>query len=137
MKNFFSDVKTAADIFLDIRKERKQGREVEVRKVKSLPVFCVGPGLLDTVEGIVLWNHSRQVYNKIENAFKALPDEEKKRQSFSPNDGEFIERANFWKTLVSSVLPPEQSRKAMMSILQWYIHIKQLPKQAKRVPETR
>lgn len=124
MKKLLNDVKTASGIFMDIRKARKEGAEVKVRKVRSLPVFSVGLGILDTVEGCTLWNRNKEVFGEIQGAFDALPEEERKKQTSAPKDGEFVERAYFWKTLISSALPPEQTRKAMISILEWYIHIK-------------
>lgn len=126
MKKLLNDVKIAAGIFTDIRKARKEGTEVEVRKVRRLPVLSVGLSILDTVEGITLWNQNKDVFDAIERAFNALPDEERKKQTADLEDGEFTERAYFWKALISSALPPEQTRKAMISILHWYIHIKRI-----------
>lgn len=127
MKKFFSDVKTAADVFTDIRRAGKEGTVVEIRKSRALPVFTAGPGILDTVEGCTLWNCNKDVFDEIQDTFNILSVEEKRRLAFSPKNGEFIERASFWRALIASVLSPEQTRKAMLSILQWYIHIKQLP----------
>lgn len=127
MKKFFSDVKTAADVFTDIRRARKEGAVVEIRKSRVLPVFTAGPCILDTVEGCTLWNRNKEVFDEIQGAFKSLPSEEKRRLAFSPENGEFIERASIWRSLIASVLSPEQTRKAMISILQWYIHIKRRP----------
>lgn len=124
MRKFFSDVKTAADVFSDIRRARKEGTVVEIRKSRVLPVFSVGLSMFDTVEGCTLWNHNKEVFDEISSAFNALPDEERKRQTSAPKKGEFVERASFWRSLIASVLSPEQTRKAMISILQWYIHIK-------------
>lgn len=130
MKKFFSDVKTAADVFADIRRARKEGTVVEIRKSRVLPVFTAGPCIFDTVEGCTLWNRNKEVFDEIQCAFKALPVEDKKRLAFSPENGEFVERASIWRSLIASVLSPEQTRKAMISILQWYIHIKQVRKRA-------
>ncbi len=126
MEKFFNDVKTAVDVFAEIRRARKEGAVVEVRKSRMLPVFNAGAGILDTVEGCTLWNHNNEVFKEIRGAFNTLPAEEKRRLAFSPKDGEFTERAYFWKALISSALPPEQTRKAMISILHWYIHIKRI-----------
>ncbi len=62
MKKFFNDIKTAVDVFAEIRRARKEGAVVEVRKSRMLPVFNAGAGILDTVEGCTLWNHNNEVF---------------------------------------------------------------------------
>lgn len=120
---FFSDLQTAVGLFTDMRKARKKGEEVEVRKYKQFPSIQSG-GFCNTVEGCVLSWLDRKIVDKVQVAFDELPDDIKYLLQFAPKDGEFIDRAKFWRCLLRSVLTNEESRIAMMRILRWYIHIK-------------
>lgn len=60
-----------------------------------------------------------------------LPYETQKKFLYSPKNGEFLERAQLWKTTLKPVLPDKEYREAMIAILRWYRHIKQVEKQEK------
>lgn len=127
MNSFISDIRTAAGIFKDIRQERKSGKEVVFQKRIVLP--CIsggGVGFYNTVEGCVLANCGKDVNDIARTAFDRLPYEEQHRLSHRIEDGTFIERAIFWKELLRPLMTPAQYRRALIGILQWYIHIKQL-----------
>lgn len=68
---------------------------------------------------------SKEVRNQAERAFDGLPSEIKHSLQFSPKNGEFIIRANLWKSILRPVMPPQQYHMAMGHILHWYAHIKQ------------
>lgn len=124
MAGFISDIKTAAQVFGDIRRGRKEGREIEVRRFRKVPFIVPGPAFLNTIEGCTLSNCGSDIFKRSQLAFAALSEEEKNRFLFVPKDGEFVERARFWKALLRPAMPPAQYRIAMTAILRWYIHIK-------------
>ncbi len=128
MNNLVSDIRTAAEIFKDIRQERKNGNEVTVKKRIVIPFMNNGAGFYDTVEGCTLANCSKNVDDIAREAFDRLTREERHRLSFAPKDGEFMERARFWKELLKPLMTPSQYTEAITAILQWYIHIKHLRK---------
>lgn len=124
MNNFIKDVKTAAELFKDIRNARKEGDAIEIRKMRSIPVYKIGPGFYSTVEGCTLSWLDRETVKIISAAYDELPVEDKMRLAISPEDGEFIERAYFWRDIMALVLNEKQLHIAFRKILCWYIHIK-------------
>lgn len=126
--SFISDVKTAANLFREIRKARKDGVRIEVQRAKAMEIPVIGGtvGFYSTVEGCRLANGDRIICDIAEEAFRGLSCEDKHRLTLSIQDGEFVERVYFWKTLFAPVMTPVQCRNAVLQILQWYIHIKQM-----------
>ncbi len=124
--NIFSDIKTAAGVFKDIRQGRRNGNEMVIEKRVQIPCICVGVDFYDTVEGCVLSNCGKEVHDIALNAFQNLSNNEKRRLSFSPENGDFITRANFWKALLKPLMTPIQYGTAITAILHWYIHIKHM-----------
>ena len=59
---------------------------------------------MDTVEGTVMFNCGKDIYAKANEFFKTLPYEVKKSLSFSLKDGNYIDRADFWRQALESVL---------------------------------
>lgn len=123
--NLFTDAKTTVNLFRDMRKARKNGCNVEIRNVAELPFINCGPGFLNTVEGCKLVNGDSSVYENVKQVFDGLSYELKNKLIFSPKDGEFIARAQFWKSVLKPVMDQKKYSSAIYSILQWYIHIKQ------------
>lgn len=126
MKNLVNDIRLSAIVFKEIRKERKHGADgikVTAQPVKSLPLIRCG-GLYSTVEGCVLSNCDKEIDYAAGKMFGNLPYEEQHQMMFSPKNGEFIERANYWRELLRPALSPKQLNKAMREIVHWYIHIK-------------
>lgn len=78
---------------------------------------------MDTVEGTVMFNYGKDIYVKANEFFKTLPYEVKKSLSFSFKD---IDRADFWRQALESVLTEREYHIAVRKILRWYIHCKQL-----------
>ncbi len=111
-----------------MRKARKDGVRIEVQRAKTMEIPLIGGtvSFYSTVEGCQLANGDRIICDIAEEAFHGLLYEDKHRLTFSPKDGEFVERVYFWKTLFAPVMTPGQCRNAMLQILQWYIHIKQM-----------
>lgn len=124
--NFIADIQTAASLFSEMRKAKKDGGKIEVQRVKATKVPVIGGtiGFYSTVEGCTFANGDRIICDIAEEAFRGLSYEDKHRLTFSPQDGEFVERVYFWGRLFDSVMTPEQRRKAVLQILRWYIRIK-------------
>lgn len=125
MNNFITDIRAAVNMFTEIRKARKEGVAVEVRQCKQLP-FIKSGGFYNTVEGCTLAWLDKRIVSRSQGAFNELPDDVKNLLYFSPKDGEFTDRANFWRYLLEPVLTAEELRTAMIRILRWYIHIKHM-----------
>ena len=116
MKKFFNDFKAATAFFRDLRRQKPETYPCTVTE------YC----FLDTVEGTVLFNCGREIYKKVQELFKALPHETRKSLSFSIEDGHYIDRANFWRDALKSVLNEREYQIATRRIIRWYIHCKQL-----------
>ena len=109
-----------------MRKARKAGQAVKVESTISVPVIQFGCSFYDTIEGCTLsWCNSETV-EASRKAFHSLQPEEKQLFTQSPKDGEFIERALFWKELLAPVMTPKNCHIAMIKIIEWYIHIKKM-----------
>lgn len=86
-------------------------------------------GFLNTVEGCLLINCGPKIFFPARNAFRMLPYKTQEKLLCSPQNGEFLERAQFWKTTLKPVFPDKEYWEAMIAILRWYRHIKQVRKQ--------
>ena len=124
--NLIHDIGAAVDLFKDIRKERKNGSEVNVQKFVQIPLIYVGIGFYDTIEGCVLANCSADISYEARMAYDILPYETKRLLVTTPGDGEFMARVNCWKRLLTPVMTPKQCQIAITAILHWYIHIKRM-----------
>ncbi|GAA0243338.1 hypothetical protein GCM10008922_00630 [Faecalicatena contorta] len=124
MNKIFTDIKIAATLFADVRKARKTGGKIEIKRYTTKPVLGDIVGFYNTVEGCVLSHCAHEIVEAARDAFYQLPHEEQYRFRFAPETGEFIERAQYWKALLQPVLTPKQCTAAMMIIIRWYIHIK-------------
>ena len=120
-----TDIKAAVKIFSEIRKARKEGAAVEVRQFNQFPFVRCG-GFYNTVEGLTLADLDKKIVDSSQEAFNRLSEDVKNLLYFSPKDGEFADRANFWRYLLEPVLTAEELRTAMICILRWYIHIKHM-----------
>lgn len=94
--------------------------------VKAIPVYRMGYPFLNTVEGGVLWNRSRELYRAAKEVYDAFPEDWKKRLAFSPEAGNLCGRARFWQENLLPALPPERYYAAMQAIYRWYRHIKEV-----------
>ncbi len=120
MEKFLNDFKTALAFFMDLRRIKP------VDNIKTCTSIEMGYSLLDTVEGTVLYNCGKNIYTKANGFFKTLPYETKRFLAFSPNDGEYIDRAKFWKQALKPILSEKEYRIAVRRLLHWFIHCKQL-----------
>lgn len=126
MKNkLLHDMKVTASFFADVRKARKDGGEIVVEQKIQIPVIKSG-GFYNTVERCTLSWLDREIKDKAREAFNRLPEEQKHKLQFAPQDGEFVERVIFWKEMLKPVLTKKQCCIAVNCIIEWYIHIKQM-----------
>lgn len=128
MANLIKDIKTAANLFLNMRKARKDEVEVVLEEKKALPFIRTG-GFYGTVEGCVLNHLENEIGDKARAAFNELPDEVKYQLQFAPKGGEFKERADLWRATLRPVMTERQYHTAMRAIIDWYIHIIEMKKE--------
>lgn len=128
MKNLVKDIKTAANLFLNMRKARKDGAEIVLEEKKTLP-FIRTCSFYNTIEGCVLNHLSNEIECKAWEAYNALPDEVKYQLQFSPKSGEYKDRADLWRATLRPVMTDRQYHIAMNSIIAWYIHIVKMRKE--------
>lgn len=128
MREILNDIKAASEAFVKMRQMRKEGAEIKVRYSREIPCVSLEPAFYNTVEGCVLSYCSADIRKSAQGAFLALPYEKASQLENPPKDGEFIERAHFWRSILEPVMTPEQCRKSMIAIIHWYIHIKQMRK---------
>lgn len=103
-------------MFMEIRKVRKEGAAVEVRQCQQLSFIKCG-GFYNTVEGLTLADLNKKIADSFQKAFNGLAEDVKDLLYYSPKDGEFADRANFWRYLLEPVLTAEELRIAMICIL--------------------
>lgn len=127
MKNLIKDIKTAANLFLDMRKAQKDGYEITLEKKRVLPLIRSG-GFYGTVEGCCLDRLDRDIVLKAQKAFNALPDEVKYQLQFSPKAGEYKSRADLWRAMLSPFMTDRECRIAMRCIVSRYIRIFKMEK---------
>ena len=133
--NIFTDLWAALRLTSTIRQARKVGDSVELRRVHlQLTVRGSRPSFDDTVEGCVLANCTKDIRDISRQAFRDLPDAQACRFAFSPKNGEMVERAQIWRSMLTSRMTPIQLHTAMIALLRRYQHIKQ--KRAECVKKT-
>lgn len=121
------DIEAAVRVFKQIRQARKTGAEVEVRHTAEIPVLRSAPSFFCTVEGCALAAFDFEVAEKVQAVFKTFDYDTKRWFSFTPENGEFVERAKFWQNVIYDVLPEgRHGHRAMKAILESYIRIKGL-----------
>ncbi len=123
MKNILTDIKTTASLFREVRKARRSGRGIQIQHVKEYPILTTC-GILSTVEGCTLMNGNREIFYIVQKVFNELPYEERHRLTFTPKNGEFNARVQFWQKLLRPAMSAKQYHEAMQTIIRWYIHIK-------------
>lgn len=70
------DIKSAVRLTGEIRTARKAGTSgAQLRPYCSIPVVTLKPALLNTMEGSLIWNASRDIYRSIQEIFDTLPYE--------------------------------------------------------------
>lgn len=109
--------------------DKQVGRIISSYSLQTVTGHCrtaeIHVSFFDTVEGCYLWNTNREVFYVMRATFKKLPLRIQHRLTFAPNDSEFIQRVQMWKTaLIIAQIPASIRFDALHSICQCYIKIK-------------
>lgn len=123
MKSILTDIQITASLFKEVRKARRSGSGIQIQHVKEYPILTTC-SILSTVEGCTLMNGNREIFYIVQKVFNELPYEERHRLTFSPKNGEFNARVQFWQKLLRPAMSAKQYHEAMQRIIRWYIHIK-------------
>lgn len=115
------DIKTAVKLTGEIRKARKEGAGVEVRKVWRIPVLksSYWPW---TMEACLM--RGGETEKAVVAVFDSLPEEVQHSLTFTPEEkpGKWVERARFWQQQLKPALPPEMYHAVMLTYIHWYAH---------------
>lgn len=116
------DVKTAAEVFGEIRKARRAGASaVQVRPVYRVPAVRLGY-FTATMEACLFQGGTSHgnTFKTINDAFKTLPEDVQHSLTFTPPPGGWAERARLWGDLLRPVLPDALYHEAMLTLLRHY-----------------
>ncbi len=118
------DIKTAASIFGEVRKARKNGASaVQIKPVYAMPRVTFKPAYMNTIEGCQTWKLGRDVDRAVREVFESFPCEVQRRLEFAPEkSGEWVERARFWQQHLKPALPPKMYHAVMRLFISWYAH---------------
>ncbi len=86
----------------------------------TVPVYSVGLSFLDTLEGGALFEIDQKTAGKISGAFKALPEETRKRYTAPPAPGGYLERLQECSELIRPVLTETEYHEARRVLLLAY-----------------
>lgn len=130
--NILQDIKTAANMFCEVRKARKAGaNSIRVRVAHTIPIYDLAPSFYNTIEGGLTWKLGRDTSEAVRTVFKGFPYETQRRLEFTPeNPGEWAERARFWQQQLKPVLPPKEHHAVMALFIGWYAHCLRMRKEA-------
>lgn len=116
-----SDFVVGVEAIKTARKLRKRGaNKVAITTAKSIPIVDFGywgwtpewclkyPGTRDTVRAV----------------FHSFSEDVQHKLTFSPTDGEFVERARLWREALRPVLSPKQYSDTILVILDWLVQVK-------------
>lgn len=127
--NIFSDVVTAVKLTAEVRKARKAGTAVEVvRKAYTIPVLKTSCWVW-TPESCLFYTEK---WIPIKEAFKVLPEDVQHSLTFTPKDGGWPGRIQFWREQLRPVLPPKQYHEAIMILAAWGRRCVQRRREGKR-----
>lgn len=118
--NILQDIRTAANLFGEVRKARKAGADgFQVRSFRSVPVYHMGYWG-GTMEGCLFYG---QKWKPIRDVFGSFPEDVQRSLTFTPKGhGEWVERARFWARELKPALQPEMYHEAMLRLIGWYAH---------------
>ena len=89
-------------------------------KVQKIPILFNKTGILDTIEGCLLYNMSRDIYFTVRDEFNKLPEDIRHAMAFSPKAGTWVSRAETWRNILSAALEPKQIHQTMICFVRWY-----------------
>lgn len=114
MKGTIQDVKTTIGLFFVVRQARKDGGEVQVRKVRQIPLADLGYWGW-TMEASLFY---REKWAPVRRVFDTLDKETKHALTFAPKSGEWPARVRFWQDKLKPALPPKLYHEAIIKLLQ-------------------
>ena len=119
MKRMFENIRDTAALYPEVKRALADGAAaVSVQPVWARPrVKPRSVGFINTVEGGVLYNCGKAVFEPAKAVFDAFPYELQHQLSFSPKPGQLMERAAFWKAALIDMVPPPVYHKAMAATL--------------------
>ena len=116
-----SDFVVGVEAIKTARKLRKRGANtVAITTTKTIPVVSFGywgwtpewclkyPGTRDNVRAV----------------FHSFSEDVQHKLTFSPDDGEFVERARLWQEALRPVLSPKQYSDTILVILDWLVQVR-------------
>ena len=105
----------------EAKKLRKAGKMAQVAVNVRMPIIKISHCLSNTVEGSVLRNRlPREQYNEIDTAYNEINSDTRYSMMFAAKSGEYLERAEWWKSFLQSVLGTKESALAMSLLYRWY-----------------
>jgi len=126
--NILRDIQTAVRLTGEVRKARKAGASgVQLRPVYSVPVlkFSYWGG---TMEGCLFCGRKWQA---IRDVFDTFTEETQHALTFSPKDGEWVDRVRFWQRELRPALEPELYHEAILTLVQWCIRCGKMRREEK------
>lgn len=118
--NILQDIKTAVNVFGEVRKARKNGASaVKVKPVYTVPVLHLSYWG-STMEGCLFYG---QKWKPLRDVFDSFDEETQHVLTFAPKEQrEWVDRAKFWEEALRPALEPMLYHEAMIIIDHWYIH---------------
>lgn len=120
MKNFISDLRTAAKVFNQAKRARKRGAVLQVQETINLPVYKLG-GWSATLEATLF---PRETDQFVRNVFYGFAPNVQHDLLFTPeSSGGWLARAQFWREQLRPTLPPDMFHAAMIRLCSHYRNI--------------
>lgn len=115
MPNVFTDISIAIKLIGDVRRERKEGRDVKMERVYRIPV--INPGYWGfTPESCLFYTPK---WKPVRDVFKCFPEEVQHALCFAPKDGEWTDRIELWEKPLRKALPSDMYLEAMAILCDW------------------
>ena len=118
--NILQDIKTAATVFKEVRRARKEGAAVETRTRKVWTVPVRKPDYWTwTMEATIFYHGEEKASVAV---FDTFPEDVQHALTFGPKRGEWADRVRFWQEHLRPALPPREYHKVMLTLTHWGCH---------------
>lgn len=111
------DVKNLVKLVPEVHEARKAGADVQIKKIWSVPAIKIGYWSF-TIEACLLCGSKWQ---PLIDVFLGFDEETQQALTFLPKDGEWANRARFWKRSLRPTLEPDLYHEAMLTFVQHYV----------------
>lgn len=115
MPNILTDTFTAVNLTSNIRRERKEGKDVRLDKVYCIPV--INPGYWGFTPEWCLFCEEK--WKPIRDVFHNFPEETQHALTFTPKDWEWTDRIELWEKPLRDALPLDMYMEAMAILCDW------------------